>query len=99
MAVLAEMRGRDSSVGGENSGEDVGEDGTRAAPTLRGHITSGGDCTTDPEIGQSCSDRESGTVYLPKFGVHCMQGRRHGFWTGGAACPAKGSLAEGALFK
>ena len=27
------------------------------------------------------------------------QGRRHGFWTGGAACPEKGPLAEGALFK
>ena len=75
MAVLAEMRGRDSSVGGENSGEnsgeDVGEDGTRAALTLRGHITSGGDCTTDPEIGQSCSDRESGTVYLNLASIVC----------------------------
>ena len=71
MAVLAEMRGRDSSVGGENSGEDVGEDGTRAALTLRGHITPGGDCTTDPEIGQSCSDRESGTVYLNLASIVC----------------------------
>ena len=25
------------------------------------------------------------------------QGRRHGFWTGGAACPEKGPLAEGGL--
>ena len=71
MAVLAEMRGRDSSVGGENYGEDVGEDGTRAALTLRGHITSGGDCTTDPEIGKSCSDRESGTVYLNLASIIC----------------------------
>ena len=31
MTVLAAMSGRDSSVGGENSGEDVEEDGTRAA--------------------------------------------------------------------
>ena len=33
-------------------------------------------------------------VYLSSY-----QGRRHGFWTGGAACPEKGPLAEGALFK
>ena len=62
MTILEEMRGRDSSVGGENSGclygdvvlgmvtaqcsvcvapgveEYVGEDGTRAVLTLRGHI-------------------------------------------------------------
>ena len=28
-----------------------------------------------------------------------LQGRRHRFWTGGAACPEKGPLAEGALLK
>ena len=27
------------------------------------------------------------------------QGRRHGFWTGGAACPEKRPLAEGAFLK